>query len=89
MYVSHPVRRIRDDPIAGETVELVVAVDAAEATVEGVGDRIEAIGGEVLAELPFDSLRVSVAQEDVGDVCAVSGLERVETANTLSLGGGS
>ena len=87
MYVSHPVRRMGQDPVEGETVELVLTVDTGEATPEGVGDRIEAVGGKVVAELPFDSLHVSVAQEDVGDVCEVAGLERVETANTISLGG--
>lgn len=87
MYVSHPVRRIRDDPIEGETVALVVTADADGADPETVRDRIEAVGGEVVAELPFGSLEVSAAQEDVDDVCEVSGLARVETANTISFGG--
>ena len=87
MYVSHPVRRIQEDPIADESIALVVGYDEGETSADEVADGIEAAGGEVVAELPFEALKVRVEQEDVGAICGVSGLVKVETANTISPGG--
>lgn len=84
-YVSHPVRRIREEPVAGESVGLVV--ELAEADPEGFASRVEALGGEVERELPFRSYLVRIPETAVAALCDLPGLERVETANTLSIAG--
>ncbi|MFC4549323.1 MULTISPECIES: hypothetical protein [Halorussus] len=90
-YESHTVRSLRRDPVPGETVRLVLtladsegAPDAdsasgAEGVAADVGDRIDALGGEVLRELPFDRLLVEVAQTDLADVRDLDGVQSVET----------
>lgn len=89
MYLSHPVRRMRDDPAEGETVTLVVtAVD--EAAAATLVDRLDDLG-VVEKRLRFGAIRATVPQTRVGDVCALDGIEAVETGNTLASGieGGS
>jgi hypothetical protein len=86
MYVSHPVRRIRENPAEGESVTLALEAsddDAADAAAAAIRD----LGGTVDAELRFHSLKVTVLQEQVDAVCALDGLESVETANTLTVEG--
>ncbi|WP_436926002.1 hypothetical protein [Halosimplex amylolyticum] len=84
MYLSPAVRTIRDDPIEGEPVTLLLEV-ADEATVKAVESAVGEAGATVEEELEFRTLRVTVEQERVGAVCAVDGIETVETANTLGL----
>lgn len=82
-YVSHPVRRIREDPIEGESVALRVTAadeDARGAVADAIADL-----GTVDERLRFDGLRVTVPQESVGAVCEVPGVAAVETANTLAI----
>ena len=84
MYLSHPVRRIRDDPTDGETVTLrITAVDAD--TADALVDRLDEIG-VVEERLRFGGLRLSLPQTAVEDVCALEGIESIETGNTFSLG---
>ena len=79
MYVSPAVRLIREDPVAGESVTLLVeAADDADA----LAAAIEEVG-TVEAELQFDTLRVAVLHERVDEVCELDGVVAVETANTL------
>ena len=83
MYVSPAVRTIRDDLIEGETVTLLL-----ETTAEGaVADLAEATAdlGIVEEELAFETLAVTVPHERVDDVCDLSGIATVETANTLDI----
>jgi hypothetical protein len=84
MYVSPAVRTIRDDPIEGEPVELLV--EAADGTdLASLAERLESAGATVEAELEFETLRVSIGQEEVGAVCDCAGIASVETANTLGI----
>jgi len=82
MYVSPVVRTIRDDPIEGEPVSLLLEV-ADDVPVDKVARAVEELGGAVDAELEFRTLQVTVAHEQVGAVCETDGIEVVETANTL------
>jgi hypothetical protein len=83
MYLSHPVRGLREDPIEGEEVTLLVtAVD--DAAVGDLADRLADLG-TVEDRLPFGTVRVTVPQPAVDAVCDLQGIDRVETANTLSL----
>ena len=87
MYLSHAVRRIREDPLAGEDVVLVV--ERGDASLEAVTDRVASLGGEVEAELRFDSVRIRLAQEDVDAFCELEGLSVVETEGAVGYGGDS
>jgi hypothetical protein len=84
MYLSHPVRRIREEPLPDESITLVVELEA-DADPETFQERVTEIGGTVDEDLRF-SWRVTVPQTALDDLLSVSGLERVETANTISLG---
>ncbi|WP_227354058.1 hypothetical protein [Haladaptatus salinisoli] len=83
-YVSRPVRAIRDEPDPGESVTLLLRL--ADADAERVGASVESLGGEVDAELAFETLRAIVPEESVADLCELDGLDAVETAGTLDAG---
>ncbi|WP_266077807.1 hypothetical protein [Haladaptatus caseinilyticus] len=83
-YLSHPVRRIRDNP-RDETVSLVLRLGDADAG--RIKKRVEALDGEVDAELAFETLRVVVPQRVVAELCELD-VEAIETAATLGIGSG-
>ncbi|QPV61524.1 hypothetical protein I7X12_12180 [Halosimplex litoreum] len=84
MYVSPAVRTIRDDPVEGESVTLLLEV-ADDAAVDDVAAAAEAAGATVEEELQFRTLETTVGHERVGAVCAVEGIAHVETGNTLGI----
>jgi hypothetical protein len=84
MYVSPAVRSIREHPVAGESVALLVE-GADDADVDDLAARLEDVG-TVEAELEFETLRVTVPHERVGEVCALSGVASVQTDDALSMG---
>jgi hypothetical protein len=81
VYVSHPVRAIRDDPQTDESVDLVVTVDPDAATDPRA--TVRDLGGTVVAELPYDAVRVRLPEAAVAPLCDAGGIERIETAETL------
>lgn len=83
MYLSHPVRRMREEPLAGEEVGLVVELDAGPGRLR---ETVEALGGSVEEELGYDCWHVTVPETAVDDLCDLPGVERIETAETISLG---
>ena len=97
MYLSHPVRRMREDPLEGEEVTLVVRVtvddpgggvgEVTEEAIEAAVSDIERAGGTAEDHLRFGALRVRIRQERLDDLCSVPGLASVETDNTIGLGG--
>ena len=85
MYCSHPVRRLCDDPLSGESATLVVEL-VDDADPESLTRVVSNLGGTVESTNRF-SHTVSLPQTAVADLCARGDLfARVETANTLSLG---
>jgi hypothetical protein len=83
MYLSHPVRRLRDDPTEGETVTLrVTAVD--EDAADALADRLDDVG-VVEERLRFGGIRLTLPQARVADVCALEGIESIETGNTFTI----
>lgn len=86
-YVSRPVRHVRDDPVPGETIRLLLRL-AEGADEAAVAERVREAGGTVEASLAFDTLAVAVDHEQVADVCALDGLSAVETENTVRLDAG-
>ena len=85
MYLSHPVRRIREDPVPGEEATLVVTVGSLSG--DALREAVAALDGEVTATLRFDAYRVRLPQEHVDELCETAGLETVETANAVGYGG--
>ncbi|ELZ91116.1 hypothetical protein [Haloferax sulfurifontis] len=81
MYLSHPVRRMRDDPLDGEVVAL--RVEPADDAREALETRVESLGGSLERELRFGGVVVSLAESAVSDLCELDGIERIETADTL------
>ena len=73
--------------MVGEDVTLVV--ELGDCTAEELAVAVESLGGEVEAELPFDSYRVRLAQEAVDEFCELDGLAVVETEDAVGYGGDS
>jgi len=89
MYLSHPIRRMRENPLEGESVTVVVHVEdeLTQEDTDAVETEIERVGGTIEDRLPFDGLCVQVAQEQLDDLCSVSGLKSIETDNVLGIRG--
>lgn len=85
-YVSRPVRAMRDDPMPEESVTLLLRLG--DANVETTTARVEDAGGDVDAELAFETLRVVVPEPSVADLCELDGLRAIETDATITIGGG-
>jgi len=84
MYVSRAVSSIREDPIEGESVALALTT-ADDADPDAVAAAAEAAGATVERHLQFDDLAVSTPHERVGDVCAIDGLDAVETTDAIAI----
>ncbi|MFH5799159.1 hypothetical protein [Haladaptatus sp. CMAA 1911] len=84
-YLSHPVRAMRDDPMPEESAVLLLRLG--DADVETTAARVEDLGGEVDAELEFETLRVVLPEPAVVDLCELDGLESIETDATIQMGG--
>ncbi len=99
MYLSHPVRRMREDPVEGEELTVIVRVAAqgpdggvgevTDGAIEAAVEKIEQTGATVEDELRFGTLRVRLTQERIADICSISDLASIETDNTIGLGGDS
>jgi len=85
MYLSHPVRRMRDDPGEGE-VSLVVELDDAEDAAASLRRAVEDAEGTVEKELEFDCWLVRVPETAVSSVCELPAVVRIETEATLDVG---
>lgn len=83
-YVSHPVRRVRDDPVEGETVDLLVRL-ADDADPERVAAALRELGGESVEDRGLGALSATIPQPAVAAVCDLDALDAVETTNTLAM----
>ncbi|UPV76469.1 hypothetical protein M0R89_20115 (plasmid) [Halorussus limi] len=81
-YLSHTVRSLREDPIPGETVRLVLTLGD-DADPSAIAESVESLGGEVVRDLEFDRLLVEVDQTDLDAVCSLDGVSSVETDAVL------
>jgi hypothetical protein len=82
-YLSHPVRRMREEPVDGEEVTLRVTA-ADDADPEILADRLGEVG-TVEKRLRFGALRVTVTQPRLDALCSAEGVESVETAGTMGI----
>jgi hypothetical protein len=85
MYLSHPVRRLCEDPIEGAAVTLRVTATDGD-SLDTLTERLTEVG-TVEERLRFDGIRVTVPQERLGAVCELDGIEAVETTHTFTLDG--
>jgi diphthamide synthase (EF-2-diphthine--ammonia ligase) len=75
---------MRENPIDGEPVMLIVtAADDSEA----VERAIEKTNASVTDRLQFGALRVETEQQRIDEICALDGIESVETEHAVGLGG--
>lgn len=82
MFISRPVRRMCEEPVAGQAVTLLV--EAAEEA-ETVRRRLAALDGvTVVADRQLDTIEVRTDQERVAAVCEVAGVAAVETDAALA-----
>lgn len=86
MYLSHPVRRMRDDPREDAEATLVVRTEES-ASVAPLSKAIGVVGGIVEEELPHGALRVTIPQERIAELCSLDGIDSIETDNVVSTGG--
>lgn len=82
MYLSHPVRRMRDDPLEAETVELRVEPVDDDARAK-LSEYVRSLGGSVEQELQFGGVVVALDEANVSALCEFDGIERIETVDTL------
>lgn len=74
-YVHREVADVRENPTAGEEIRLLLGV---RGSTSDVGERVRALDGDVVEELPFDSLLVDVPESSVDELCTLEGVESVE-----------
>lgn len=87
MYLSHPVRRLRDDPGDGDVSLVVEVPDSGDGAVpERLASVVEEVGGAVERSLGFDCWLVTVPEAAVRRLCSLDDVTRIETAATLELG---
>jgi len=89
MYLSHPVRRLRDDPGGGEVslvVELEASGDDDNDVPEGLDATVADADGTVERSLGFDCWLITVPETAVEQLCELDAVTRIETAATLDLG---
>lgn len=91
MYLSHPVRRLRDDPGEGEVSLVVELEDSGDDTDDNdvpgpLGAAVADAGGTVERSLGFDCWLVTVPETAVERLCDLDAATRIETDATLDLG---
>ncbi|MDS0220267.1 hypothetical protein NDI54_02760 [Haloarcula sp. S1AR25-5A] len=84
MYVSRAVESLRDDPIEGEPVELVLET-ADGADPESVAAAAATAGATVERRLQFDDLLVSTTQDEIDALCDLDGLAAIQTGDVNAI----
>lgn len=82
-YLSHPVRRVRDNPPSDDSVSLVVELDDVEP--DTLTATVTELSGTVDCELQFDWYLTELPETAVGELCGLDGIARIETTETLSV----
>lgn len=86
MYLSHPVRRMRSEPGAGD-VSLVVEFGATDDDPPAELVRVvDDADGTIERSLGFDCWLVEIPESAIEALCTLDTVERIETAATLDLG---
>lgn len=86
MYLSPVVRTLRDDPVPGEEVTLLLSLADEEAADETVIEETVAdAGGTVEEKLQFNTVAVTVPHEGIPALCDLEGIESIETDDTIGI----
>lgn len=72
-------------PTAGKEVTLIIGVNS---DARGVRERLAEVGGNIVEELPYDSIVVSVEEPDLDSICSVEGVETIEIEKEYRTRGG-
>lgn len=84
MHVSPAVRSLRDHPVDGETVTLLIEIeDGAEE--DSVRAALTDAGGTVTDRRRFGTLVVEATHDSLSEICSVGGLAVVETDNAAAI----
>jgi hypothetical protein len=76
-----------EDPIAEETTVLVVEPADDDRSHDALAAAIEVVGGTVEERLQYGDMRVRIPEQRVADLCSLSGIASVETADVLGFAG--
>lgn len=74
-YIQPGVERARDDPSAGEFVDLVLVPE--EGAERSVRASVAALGIEIDRDIEFGMIAVSVEETAIDGLCEVSGLQSI------------
>jgi len=89
MYLSPVVRTLRDDPVPGESVTLVLSLaENADSTADveaAIEETVTAVDGSVDEFLQFESVAVTVPHEGIPALCDLDGIEAIETDDTIGI----
>ena|SRR6056297_1725328 len=90
MYLSPVVRTLRDDPVPGERVTLLLSLaDEHADDTAAVEARIEAAvaeaGGTVEEKLQFNTIAVTIPHEEIPALCDLDGVASIETDETIGI----
>lgn len=85
MYVSRAVRTLREDPVPGAEVTLLLTV---REDLSGVRAAVHDAGGRVERQRPLDTLEVTVPQANLGAFLDTADVSVVETADTAGVAAG-
>ncbi|EMA39970.1 hypothetical protein [Halococcus hamelinensis] len=80
-YVERAVEQMREDPDSSASTTLLLGVESD--SLSAVEEQVEAIGGEVTEQLPFDTLEVTVPENAITNLLEIEGLESIETDESL------
>lgn len=76
-----------DDPLEGQVTTLVVEPADDDRRVDDLAAAIRVAGGTVDQQMPYGALRVEIPERRVADLCSLSGIASVETADVIGLAG--
>lgn len=74
-YIQPAVRELRNDPQAGEYVELILVPE--EDNTDELRERVEAVGGEPTREITFGMLAIEIDQAALDELCDLAGLKSI------------
>ncbi|MFD1585420.1 hypothetical protein ACFR9U_00375 [Halorientalis brevis] len=90
MYLSPVVRTLRDDPVPGERVTLLLSLadehaDDTAAVEADIEETVSEAGGTVEEKLQFNTIAVTIPHEGIPALCELDGVASIETDETIGI----
>jgi hypothetical protein len=82
-FVQNEVSLRRANPQEGERLELVLGIRGGH--VDVVRDNVIANGGEVIEQLPFDSLLIDYPETELDALCEMPEIESIELDESMEV----